>query len=330
MNRKMWKMIAAALSVCIALCGAALAEESAPAQTERLSVTTGLPTNKEYTPYLVQVDNAGGARPQKGLAQADVIYECEIQNGGITRYSLLFNDDIPEVVEPVRSARIMHADIALDWNATFIHFGGQQMSGTNVYSYMSGNGVTHLDGISVGNPLFYRDGERTAPHNVICKLKALSEDAEYARTAEAKSPLTFDAENYTQKGEKVSSFEITYKTGYTPAYSYNEEDGLYYRFYEREPQLDANTGEQVTVSNVIIMYADYTYYNWEGDRPVVELTGKNYCKFFIDGNYFEGYWSRNSTDDTTYFRDYEGQEVIFKPGKTAIQVLREDKEITMY
>lgn len=330
MNRKIWKMIAAALAVCIALCGAALAEESAPAQTERLSVTTGLPTDKEYTPYLVQVDNAGGARPQKGLSQADVIYECEIQNGGITRYSLLFNDTIPEVVEPVRSARIMHADIAMDWNATFVHFGGQQKNGTNVYSYMSNKGLTHLDGISVGYPYFYRDSDRTAPHNVVCKIRDLASSGEYARSPEVKSPLKFDADGYTRKGTAVTDFEIVYKKGYAPGYSYNEEDGLYYRFYEREPQLDASTGEQVTVTNVIIMYADYEYYNWEGDRPMVELTGKNLCKFFIDGMYFEGYWTRSSTDDATYFRDFEGEEVVFKPGKTAIQVLREDKEITMY
>ncbi len=314
----------------VALGCIAFAEDVAPANEQRLSVTTGLPTNKEYTPYLVQVDNAGGARPQKGFSDADVFYECEIQNGGATRYTLLFNDTMPDAVVPVRSARLMHADIALDWNATLVHWGGQQKKGTNVYDYMEENNVSHIDGIGVGNPLFYRDSKRNAPHNVVVKLADLTADPEFARTAEAKSPLKFDAENYTQKGVDVKNFEITYNKSHVPGYAFNADDGLYYRFYQREPHQDSSTHEQVTVANVIIMTAEYEYYNWEGDRPVAELTGKNYCKYFINGKYFEGYWTRDSINDTTYFRDSDGEEVIFKPGRTAIQVVREDKEIEMY
>ena len=326
MMKHFFRLVAVLLMLAVVACSFALAQEAAE---PRLSLTTGLPTEKEYTPYMINLDNAGGARPQKGLAAADIIYEAEIENGGATRYTLLFNDYIPEIAEPVRSARMLHADIALDWNATFIHYGGQQLDGTNVYDYMSEKGVVHIDGISVGQPYFHRDSNRAAPHNVICELSDIVQSEKYGRVAEEKSPLKFDAESYTKIGEPVKTFEIVYKKGYAPAYSYNEEDGLYYRYYNREQQLDGETGEAVTCANVIIMYADYTYYNWEGDRPVAELTGKNYCKYFIDGNYFEGYWTRRSVDNATYFRDVNGDEVIFKPGKTCIQIIREDKEITM-
>lgn len=330
MKKSMSLSLLSSLLLLVFLCSSAFAQDVAPAQEERLSVTTGLPTSKAYTPFLVQVDNAGGARPQAGFSHADIIYECEIQNGGATRYTLLFNDQMPEMVAPVRSARLMHADIALDWNATLIHWGGQQKNGTNVYDYMKKHNVSHIDGIGVGRPLFTRSSKRAAPHNVVLAMADLTSDAEFAREAEAKGPLTFSADAYTRKGIDVQTFEITYAKGYAPGYSFNPEDGLYYRFYKREPHLDANTREQVAVTNVIIMTADYEYYNWESDRPVAHLTGKNHCKYFIDGKYIEGYWTRESIDSTTYFRDTDGEEVIFKPGRTAIQVVREDKEIEMY
>lgn len=328
MKRNLYRLFTAVLALSMVLCCTAFAEEIAPAQEQRLSVTTGLPTDKEYTPYLVQIDNAGGARPQLGLSKADVIYEAEIQNGGATRYSLLFNDSMPEEVMPVRSARIMHADFAADWNATLVHWGGQQLSGTNVYDYLKKNGIAHVDGIGADRTFFYRTDKRYAPHNVVLKLRDFAQSEEYAYTAEGKAPLTFSAENYSSSGEDISQIQITYAKGYAPGYKYLPEEGEYQRYYNRDLQLD-ESGEEIRVSNVIVMYADYEYYNWESDRPVVELTGKKACKYFIDGKYFEGYWTRQTISDATYFRDLDGKEVVFKPGSTAIHVIREDKEIIM-
>lgn len=323
--KKFYRCLFALLAICMALSPVALADSFAG--DAQLSITTGLPTQKPYTPYIVQIDNAGGARPQKGLAQADVVYEAEMQNGGYTRYTILFNDALPEIVEPVRSARILHADLAADWNATFIHYGGQSDSGTNVFDYIAKNGVAHIDGIGAGGGYFYRDSNREAPHNVICKLRELA--AAKPSAPVEKSPLKFDAENYTRQGDPVKTFEITYKAGYVPSYSYNAEDGLYYRFYGREAQLDGETGEQLMCANVIIMYAEYSYYDYNGSRPVAELFGKNLCTYFIDGYCFQGYWTRGDIADSTHYFDAQGNEVVFKPGKTFIQVLREGKEVKM-
>ncbi|MDO4740844.1 MAG: DUF3048 domain-containing protein [Eubacteriales bacterium] len=326
--KKVGRLAAMLLAVCMLLAPAALAREAAPAQEPMRSVTTGLPTNKEYTPYLIQIDNSGGARPQLGISKADVIYEAEIAAGGATRYSLLFNDELPEEVMSVRSARILHADIALDWNAMFVHWGGQQMPGTDVYEYIAKHSVPHIDGISADRSFFYRTDERISPHNVVVKLREMAQSEKYAYTAEHKAPLRFSESGYTQQGEAVTQLQITYANGYAPGYKYLPEEGLYSRYYKRELQLD-ESGEEIKVANVIVMYADYSYYNWENDRPVAELTGKNACKFFIDGKYFEGYWTRGSVGEATKYFDAEGAEVLFKPGKTAIHILREGKEIIM-
>ena len=126
----MKKILSAVIALILVFSTVALAEGEAV----NYSLTTGLPTEKtEQKLVAVQFDNTGKARPQVNMIDADVIYEAELTNGGYTRYTAIFNDTIPELVEAIRSARMMHIDIAIDWGATFVHFGGQSMVGTSIY-----------------------------------------------------------------------------------------------------------------------------------------------------------------------------------------------------
>ena len=128
------------------------------------SLTTGLATDHAYKPLVVQFDNEPSARPQYNISKADVVYEMEMYGGGYTRYTAVYNDTIPEFVEPVRSARMVSVDIYKDWGGAFIHHGGQSMAGTDAYQYMKDTAfAVRWDGMTDGN--FSRDKSRKAPHN---------------------------------------------------------------------------------------------------------------------------------------------------------------------
>ena len=79
----MKKMACAALALLLTfVCtGMALAESA-------VSITTGLPTTEPARIMVVQMDNEPKARPQKGIASADVVYEIELYNGGGESVSL--------------------------------------------------------------------------------------------------------------------------------------------------------------------------------------------------------------------------------------------------
>ncbi|MBO4298070.1 MAG: DUF3048 domain-containing protein [Clostridia bacterium] len=293
-------------------------------------MTTGLPTDKaEQKIIAVQFDNTGKARPQMNMIEADVIYEAELTNGGYTRYTAIFNDTIPELVEAIRSARIFHIDIAIDWGATFVHFGGQQMAGTSIYDYLNSVGLLHsrYDGLTNSKD-FYRDTSRVAPYNVVCRLSQIY-DGINSENVHARSPLTFN-ENYTVRGTNSNIFRINYSIdqGYYPSYQYIPEEGVYYRFYNRRDNLDAN-GEQYKCANVIVMQADYTWYGGDIERPVVALTGTNRCDYFIGGKHFTGSWVRSDVSANTTFYDDEGNIVLFKPGKTFIQIIKKAEQLEL-
>ena len=163
----MKKIVSLILVLMMAASFAAFAEGA------NTSITTGLPTESAPHTLVVQLDNEPGARPQKGIASADIVYELELYNGGYTRYTAVFNDTIPDLVEAVRSARIVNADIYAEYNGAFVHFGGQKYEGSNVYDYFTTMKFgARYDGIG-GDRDFYRDSSRKAPNNVACKLQNL-------------------------------------------------------------------------------------------------------------------------------------------------------------
>lgn len=322
------KKLFALLMVCLLACLPIMAQaQDVAIDTPRTSITSGLPTNANPQIFIIQMDNEPGARPQMGIASADIVYETEVYNGGYTRYSAVFNDTLPVEIEAMRSARLVHADIAMEYGGWFVHYGGQDMSGTNVFDYIKKIGLNGIDCLksAFGAKFVYRDSKRSAPNNVVLKLQEMRDNLDWSGM-EFTSPLKFDAENYTQQGEDVSAFSITYRDGsYEPSYVYNADEGVYYRYYNGKNFNEGLTGEQITCENVIIMRAEYSWYDGDSDRPVVDLFGSNTCEYFINGKHFTGTWQRDDVNDTTTYLDADGNEVIFKPGTTYIQVLSQKR-----
>lgn len=317
----MKKIVCIALALLMALACAATAEGA------NFSITSGLPTDKTPTAMVVQLDNEPGARPQRGIASADIVYEIELYNGGYTRYTAVFNDTIPELVEAVRSARIVNADIYSEYNGAFVHFGGQKYEGSNVYDYF---GTMHFgaryDGIG-GDSDFYRDSSRKAPNNVACKLQNLVNKTDWTGIT-CTSPLTFNVyPTIPANGDDVNSFRIPYRDSYSPSYTWDAAAGKYQRFYNGNPFVDGTTGEQVMVDNVIVQSVEYAWYSGESDRPKVTVTGTGRCEYFMGGKHFTGTWSRDSVKANTVYYDDAGNEVLLNPGTTYIQMLKTEKAV---
>ncbi len=322
----MKKIVCIALAVLMALACTAMAEGT------NLSITTGLPTDTAPTTMVVQLDNEPGARPQKGIGSADIVYEIELYNGGYTRYTAVFNDNIPELVEAVRSARIINADVYSEYNGAFVHFGGQRYEGSSVYDYFNTmkfgkrwDGIGYDNGSDTSD--FYRDRSRKAPNNVACKLQNLLNKTDWTNIT-CTSPLKFNEyPTIPANGEDVNNFVIPYRDSYSPSYVWDAAAGKYQRFYNGNAFVDGATGEQVTVDNIIVQKVEYAWYSGESDRPKVTITGKNSCDYFMGGKHFTGYWVRDNVGVNTVYYDDAGNEVLFNPGTTYIQLLKTEKAV---
>ena len=109
------------------------------------NMLTGLPTEAPYVPILVNIDNVSGAWPQWGIKDADIIYEMPIHGLSLTRLMGLFAYTHPEEVGPVRSGRVMHAEMREEWDAAWVFVGVQSKEGSDVNAALRRLGAIQVE-----------------------------------------------------------------------------------------------------------------------------------------------------------------------------------------
>ena len=320
----MKRLIGLAAVMLFILIRIAVAEEAVTG-----SLTTGeTAAGAVQTPIAVVLSNEESARPLMNLSCADVVFEMELTRDGHTGYLAVYNDDIPQEVACPAAAAIMHVDIAQSFGACLVHVGGQTTEGTNVNDYIAASGYRGIrfDGLR-DTGYFFRDTEKALPDNSVCRLSLLAQRVD-AASLSPRASMTFSADEYTSAGKSNSVFRIRYnkEAGFYPSYQYNPDQGVYERFYNRARQEDAN-GSGYACSNVIVMRVDYTWYQDDPGRPIAALTGSNKCDYFIGGKHFTGTWARGEASASTVFYDENGSIVLFRPGKTFVQIIRSDDQL---
>jgi hypothetical protein len=70
----------------------------------------------------VKIENSPEARPQTNIQLADVVYES-VTEGGITRFNCIFHSQAPDLIGPVRSARLSDLYVVPQYHAVFAFSG---------------------------------------------------------------------------------------------------------------------------------------------------------------------------------------------------------------
>lgn len=298
-----------------------------PVSTE-ISPTTGLPGNSEYRPVIVQVDNEATGRPQYGIQEADIVYEMMIE-GADTRLTCLFNDNLPEKVGPVRSARVYHQYMASEWDAIFIHEGGPYVAGfEKSYIYSERNGNTFKVRI---------DGTRRSEDDILwhesvgisyCNVQKAYDEYNYTRTP--RDPLfKFDENVEYPEAQTVKQINIPFLSSDNSHYTYvyDEAKDKFIRYRYGEDFIDAETKEAVEVQNIIVEYADRSELPNEKGRILMDVIGSGKAEFYIGGKHLLGTWEKDDITDATIYKLENGEEITLKPGNTWIEVQPSSKDV---
>ena len=303
---------------------------------EGVSSTTGLPRAEgKYQAVLVQIDNNLGALPQWGLAQADIMYELPISGNGWTRLTALFSDTIPKEAGPVRSARVMHADLREEWDALLMHYGEQTAEGSNFREAIRNYGVTakglEMDGIgNAYDEFFPRVKYHRAPHNVSAQVPLLIAQLQNPDYQFPQRPFLF-SKDAVYEGPSAYKITISHKKNDSTAstYFYDYINNTYLRSTAKGPYVDYFEPEKNLVySNVIIQRTKLTF-NRRAQNPLLpEVVGSGAADIFVGGKYIAGAWARTSAQSRTVFFDQNGNELVLQPGKTWIVITNEETAVT--
>ena len=308
---------------------------------EGVNPITGLPYTGEYQPILVSIDASPAALPHWGASAADLIYEMPIQADGSTRSLAVFMGDIPEGAGPVRSARVPMTSLHEIWGGTLCYYGLQEgEDSNNVRKWVKANSANpkhaypwYLNALAKHNGWFPRhtDADHKAPHNA--RLLIGNVKADYQLTP-APHPFIFGDGLSVDRGEAVNGIVISPREdqNYLSAYQYNAATGTYDRYRDGAPYVDGNNGAACTYANVIVMRTDVRWNSGNPSRPVIRLHGEGVAEIFQNGRYIRGTWARESdgktglTNRIVYF-DENGQELVMKPGKTFIQIVKNEQPV---
>ena len=307
---------------------------AAPATPEPTPLTvlaplTGLPISPEAAlqrPIAVMVDDDSHARPQFGFSKASIVWHAPAE-GGVPRYMMIFQDDIPDGVGPVRSARQYYVEWAAEWTAMFVHHGGSPEALATLSAKGRGQWVYNADGFRWLGRYLWRTDAHASPHNVYTDGEHLRS---LARLLDANDgpiePIWSFAPAPSPRTRPAGAvIRVTYPYE-TITYRYEAATNRYLRYVDtsKEPQVDGDDGTVVAPTNVVILRMAFGALN-DGHpskrRLEAHNIGKGEAWIATNGVTIKGTWKKASATAPTLLFGSDGKPISLTPGQTFVQVL---------
>jgi len=326
MSRSRIALIAAAVAAVLVAAGIGLAavisgRESDPVTTSSIAAEspTPSPTRTTTTPQkatdpltggevsdhgviAAKVENIAAARPQVGLAQADITFIQEVE-GAQTRLIAVYHSRFPERLGPIRSARSTDAQLLPLFGKPGLVYSGANSSVQGKINKAS----------IVAIPRSTRDSRRVAPHNVFVNLAKIAKSTKLPKATPIGWTFSENApRGGTAKTVKVRAGRDTFDFGYA--------SGRYTVRWNGSRYADGDSGAITKADNVVIMKVRN---HPDGNHDVrgtpsiqSDTVGKGAVTIYRDGMKIEGRWKRPKASASLHFIDKSGKPIALKPGQT--------------
>ncbi|WP_149359561.1 DUF3048 domain-containing protein [Lolliginicoccus suaedae] len=252
---------------------------------------------------VVKIDNVAAARPQSGVQDASLVI-VEPVEGGLTRLMTVLEAPFPDVVGPVRSARITDLDLLKQFGEpTFAYSGAAR----EVLERFNDAPLINATEASAAGA-YFRDGSRAAPHNL------------YVRPGDLPQPVVGPARPLVDTGElpgggaPTAAEDVVYERA---SYRLAWDDGAaaWAISVDGQPFSTVDGGE-LAVENVAI--ARVPVRDGLLGSPEARTTGSGDATILRDGQRFEGRWVRPSATAPFRFASATGQDLPLAEGTTWI------------
>ena len=277
----------------------------------------------------VKVDDTPPAHPQIGIDSADVIYIEQVE-GGLTRLATIFSNpqQLPELIGPVRSARISDIDILAQYGRVAFAFSGAQ---TKLYPVINSANLENLGAEREPATIYSRDLTRDQPTNLILHPQLLLDKAasEGKSIAHAKS-MGWKFGSLPAGGKSIESVSMKWPASrYSATWSTSEKRWLL--SYLGAPDLDAN-GKQLGSPTLIIQKVSITPSEYHdkvgGITPFSNTVGSGTAYLLRDGQAIPIYWNRASADMPTTWTLKDGSSANFATGQIWIALTDNEPQFT--
>lgn len=282
----------------------------------------------ERRPVMVKVSNfPRTGRPHAGLSFADMVFEYYI-GYGLNRFMGIYLGQDCSQVGPVRSGRLVDAQL------------GEMYQGLLFYA----NADPQVDKVILAELGPRALAEKFLPSPPKYRLgKVLDETSLFVNTAELNDYVNNNVDISNSRrdlrgmifsdmihpdNKPAQKIGVQFWTTTRGEWHYDQQKGKYLRWIEEIkgeneiemiPLIDRLNGEQISFSNIIILYATYVEYAPTlHDIKLFDNTSGKRAIFFRDGLMTEGTWKTVSNGLPIQFFNNWGLPMHLKPGNTWI------------
>jgi hypothetical protein len=308
----------------------------APKITTVANTLSGLqvdPSVNQRPVFGVMVENHyPDARPQSGIDQAGVVFEA-IAEGGITRFLTLYQDNQPDYIGPVRSARPYYVQWCMSFDCAYAHAGGSPEALADIRAW----GTKDLNDTQ---GIFWRISGRYAPHNLYTSIPKLGELAasrgygaasftgfsrktEQPYKAPAAAPTAKKQTTTPDTRTAASGINLNISSGqYNARFDYDPATNSYKRSQGGAAHMVVNSAGAQTQLRPKVVIAIITTYGVASDKhSQYGVVGSGQAFVFQDGTVTTGTWSKGDTTAPLTFTDSSGKPLPLNPGQTWITAL---------
>lgn len=329
-------------------------DEAAPGEGYVRSSLTNLWVKEEVAdsrPIAVMMPVDSAAQPQYAIGSAGVLYEA-LEEGGISRQMAIIEDwQGMEKIGNIRSIRSYYVWIGAEWDSILVHVGGpfyavdpinttgiDNISGAAVGG---GTAITTGKGV-VGKDVIFRSSDKSAPHNAYTSAEGINKAiqnfgydpkhrsqywvADHFKFTNASHPNTLEDYSDASSAKVINLSDVFPYT--SSRLEYNEEEGVYYKWLLKAPQVDAasENKEQLSFANVIIQKTAMQVLDAKGYKDFTMVASGKSGYFCTKGKVIPITWAKASNMAPTKYYDMNGNEIVLNTGKTYIAVASDDTE----
>jgi hypothetical protein len=325
-----------------------------PTPNPNLNPLTGLvvsdTTVLKRRPLEVAINNMPVARPQYGLAQADVVFEYVMEGWSVTRFTAVYLGQEAERIGPVRSARLINLHLAPMFDAALVASGASvevrwllrnkakfpyldiDLDDSANTDYSTSIGTYWETRLQTSTAALRRWLQSTGQEKVISIKPLLF----------ASTPLTGSV--------AAAGLHVPYPQNSIVDWTFDTASGRYLRSVAGERHLDGATGNQLGATNVVVLFAAHDTTSVAEDTLgntaiQIGLAGEGRCIVLRDGLAWNGRWRWDvpldaatlATGDTIVVPQgtgvplqllmADGQPIPLRPGTTWFEVVPSDATV---
>ncbi|KOV62074.1 hypothetical protein ADK64_26355 [Streptomyces sp. MMG1121] len=261
------------------------------------------------SPLAVKIDNAPAARPQTGLAAADVVYTEPVE-GGLSRLLAVYATTLPTAVGPVRSARESDLELLRQFERPALAFSGAQ----HKLLPLIGRAPLRAESPGAAPAAYYRGLGKAAPHNLYLR------PARLLSAAPGKRALTTGfgyGPAPSSGGTRTASRTVRYPAARF-TFTWSAQRSRWLVAMDGTPTV---TTDRVPVApaTVVVQYVRIRgsrYHDALGNHtPYTETVGSGSAEVLRDGRSFAASWSRPVATGGTTFTARDGRPLKFAAGQ---------------